>query len=73
MDLVSRFTANFNEIKTLVMNNIRKFHLPEKYQDYIDKVITYNVLGGKMTRGLTTVTTIEELSDGNLSNEAFKE
>lgn len=73
MDLVSSFTAIFTEMKAVVMNNIRNFHLPLKYEDYIDKMITYNVIGGKMTRGLTTVRTIEELSGKSLSNEAFKE
>lgn len=73
MDLVSNFTAVFNVIKAVVMNNIRNFHLPVKYEDYIDKMITYNVIGGKMTRGLTTVRTIEELSGKSLSNEAFEE
>lgn len=71
--LLPRFVSEYPKVKDIVISYMKTFELPAYHLDFIDGMISYNLVGGKMYRGLTTVKTIYKLAGGKLSDEQLSE
>lgn len=67
------FKLFFNVMKQKGLENAKSKELPEVYLNYLEKLIDYTIIGGKMTRGLLTVSVIDYFSDLNKSEQIKKE
>jgi len=58
------FTSIYNSLYNEVMRDLPKMGLPNHAKEWIKELMNYNVVGGKMNRGLTVLHSVELLSEG---------
>lgn len=58
------FITVFNALNSELLDGIDKYSLPARTRDYMRRMIDYNVPHGKLTRGLTVVSTLRSLRGG---------
>lgn len=67
--ILPKFVSQYPKVKDIVLKFINQYNLPQYHNSYIDGMISYNLVGGKMLRGLSTVKCIYLLNDSNMKDE----
>lgn len=67
------FEKVFHELTEEIIADLAQTHLPDNAKEWIRDALKYNVVGGKLNRGLSVLNTYQILSgEKNLSAEEFK-
>lgn len=73
MDFNKVFLQYYEEVKKSLLSSINEYKLPQHVMEYLENMIDYNVSSGKLTRGITTLSTVYELCSNNPTETQIKE
>lgn len=68
-DLMDLFMEQFSKITALLLEDAdQQYELPQEFHEYIERMIEYNLVGGKLNRGLAVVESYLTLMGGMVSD-----